>query len=88
MKKGQPLTKSASKRQERRETNRKSRATLIYLGSDSAHDRLYEIDGTMQQTPEEKFATICQLSLFHYQLIKGTHDIPRLLRTTARIRKA
>lgn len=37
---------------------------------------------------EEKFALICQLTLFDYQLKNNCNDIPRFLRTTACIRKA
>lgn len=58
-----------------------------FVGRDCDLDRLSEIDGSWEQTPEERFATICAISLFEYQLRNETADVPRLLRTTACIRK-
>jgi hypothetical protein len=58
-----------------------------FLGKDSDHHLLSSLDGTKQMSYPQKFELICQLSLFDYQLKNNTNDIPRLLRTTACIRK-
>jgi hypothetical protein len=62
--------------------------TFSFIGRDERHAELSQLDGTLNLTYEEKFALICELTLFHYQLTNKTNDIPRLLRTTACIRKA
>jgi hypothetical protein len=59
-----------------------------FVGSDSAHSDLDSLDGSRKLTYAEKFERICQLSLFAYQLKNNTEHVPRLLRTTACIRKA
>lgn len=69
---------------------KKKRTIFIYKGNDSdlKHVDFSEIDGTLSLSPEKKLELICQLSQFHYQVKNNTNDIPRLLRTTACIRKA
>ena len=47
-----------------------------------------ELDGSVKLSYAKKFELICQLSLFEYQFRNKTTDVPRLLRTTACIRKA
>lgn len=68
--------------------NKKKNKAFCFKGSDDLHDKLHELDGSYDLTYEEKFEMLCELSLFHYQLKNSTDDIPRLLRTTACIRKA
>jgi hypothetical protein len=80
-------TAAMTRKKINRKFSRLTRAKLVYIGSDSEHSRLHELDGSLDQTPEQKFALICALSLFDYQLRNNTDDIPRLLRTTACIRK-
>lgn len=67
--------------------SKKRNSQFVFQGKDHHHDKLHEIDGSLEQSPEEKFATICALTLFEYQLRNNTDDIPRLLRSTACIRK-
>ena len=59
-----------------------------FVGVDDAHSDLSSLDGSQSLTPAQKFELICQLSLFAYQLKNNTENVPRLLRTTACIRKA
>jgi hypothetical protein len=59
-----------------------------FVGKDSDLRRINELDGTTELSYEKKFELACQLSLFEYQLRNNTTDVPRLLRTTACIRKA
>ena len=59
-----------------------------YVGRDSEHSAISRLDGTYRMSYEEKFALICELTLFEYQLKNNTDDVPRFLRTTACIRKA
>jgi hypothetical protein len=59
-----------------------------FVGSDDAHSDISSVDGTMGLAYAQKFELACQISLFAYQLKNGTEDVPRLLRTTACIRKA
>lgn len=59
-----------------------------FMGVDEAHSDLSSLDGTRSLTYAQKFELICQLSLFAYQLKNNTDHVPRLLRTTACIRKA
>jgi len=66
---------------------KKSKYPLVFKGSDSEHSRMAELDGTYELSPEEKFAATCALTLFEYQVKNNTDAIPRLLRTTACIRK-
>ncbi len=60
---------------------------LIYQGEDCENLNLSELDGSRQMTAEQKIATVCALSLMEYQIRNNTNVIPRLLRTTAVIRK-
>lgn len=61
-----------------------------YKGTDTELDslNLSKMDGTLDLSFEKKFELICELTLFHYQRTHNTNDLPRLLRTTACIRKA
>lgn len=60
---------------------------FIFIGRDTELSRISDLDGTLELSYKEKFALICELTLFEYQLKNQTNDIPRFLRTTACIRK-
>lgn len=62
----------------------------MFKGTDKDLDtvNLSESDGTLALSPEKKLQLICELVTLNYQLKNKTNDIPRLLRTTACIRKA
>jgi hypothetical protein len=66
---------------------RKKRSKLLYLGTDNKLDALTEIDPLSSMSYTDKLTLIYQLSLFEYQMRNQTNDVPRLLRTTACIRK-
>ena len=69
-------------------TKKKAKKQFVFLGKDNDHSKLSKVDGTLDLSHQEKFALICELTLFDYQLKSNTNDLPRLLRTTASIRKA
>jgi len=64
------------------------RAGFKFVGSDDAHYDISSLDGARGLTYAQKFELACQISLFAYQLKNTTEYVPRLLRTTACIRKA
>ena len=66
----------------------KRKKGFSFVGRDSQLNELNERDGTLALSPAKKFELICDLTLFHYQRINNTNDIPRFLRTTACIRKS
>ena len=72
-----PITKSARRA-----------SSFKFVGVDETHSDLSDLDGTWSLTYAQKFELICQLSLFAYQLKNNTEHVPRLLRTTACIRRA
>ena len=60
---------------------------LIYAGPDdqlASLDKDYLANGSSYA---EKLSLMSQISLFEYQMRNNTNDLPRLLRTTACIRK-
>ncbi len=59
-----------------------------FVGKDDMLDKINEMDGTLAMSIEQKFELICDLTLFNFQRVNNTNDIPRFLRTTACIRKA
>jgi hypothetical protein len=63
-------------------------AGFKFVGSDHAHSEISSLDGARGLTYAEKFELACQISLFAYQLKNRSEYVPRLLRTTACIRKA
>ena len=69
---------------------KKREVSFVFKGTDEDLNtvNLSEIDGTLALSPEKKLQLICELVTFNYQLKNKTNDIPRLLRTTACIRKA
>lgn len=67
---------------------KRSLVTEIFLGRDSELSRLSEIDPPSALSYAEKLTLISELVRFEFQLRTGESDVPRLLRTTACIRKA
>ena len=72
---------------ENQTTKRRKRSKLLYLGNDSRLDELSEVDSLSSMSYTDKLTLIYQLTLFEFQMRNQTNDVPRLLRTTACIRK-
>lgn len=60
---------------------------MLPQGDDSAHSSMSTRDGTLSMSYQQKFEPICELTLFECELNSQTSEVPRLLRTTACIRK-
>jgi hypothetical protein len=85
------LTKTKRRHPPRRQRRTTKPARQVggfrFVGSEDAHSDVSSLDGTRGLTYAQKFDLTCQLSLFAYQLKNNTDHVPRLLRTTACIRK-
>ena len=71
----------------RKDRTRRKRMKLVFIGSDADLEKLNSIDRVSSMSYLEKLAAIYQLTLFDYQVRNATDDVPRLLRTTACIRR-